>query len=422
MRILHTSDWHLGIRTGATSRGPDHDRFLDWLVAELASRSVDTLVVAGDVFDSMQPSAEALGRYYRFLGRVGARSGVRQVVIVGGNHDGASRLDAPAEVLSALNVHVVGGIGGDPATWDRCLVPLRDRQDRVCAVALAVPYVHEFRLGVRTTDLDHAAVRAAFTERFGELYTTLAERARKRWPHLPLVATGHLTLGPARSEDYPHEIHQVGRIEGLPPSVLDDRVQYAALGHIHRPYPVDPGRRAWYSGSPVALSLPESRSPRRVLCVDLDPDPEGAPQVQPVTVPVTRGLIELQAPPDRLLDRVRELTWHHPLPPLLFCRVLTDEHDPRLVGELHQALREFPEADRPAVVELREVRQTPLPEEDTSPPASLDDLTPHQVFTRLCRARGISDPEPLEAAFGSIASLSEGDFEAFLQRTRGGQE
>ncbi|MFT4627871.1 MAG: exonuclease SbcD [Myxococcota bacterium] len=419
MRILHTSDWHLGVHHGATSRGPDHDAFLTWLETELAQREIDTLIVAGDVFDSMQPSADAQGRYYRFLGRL-AQTGVAQVVIVGGNHDSASRLDAPAEVLAALDVHVVGGIRASEESWERCVLPLKDRSGEVRAVALAVPYVHEFRLGVRTTDLDHAAVRAQFTERFSALYTRLVERARERWPGLPIVATGHLTLGTARREDYPHEIHQVGQIDGLPVTVFDSRIQYAALGHIHRAYPVGPDRRAWYCGSPIAFSLPEAASPRKVLVVELDPDPQAVATVTPVEVPAPRALRELRAAPDALIAQIGTLTWTEALPPLLFCRAVTDALPSDLMARLHDALVGFAEGARPALVELRQERATAVEmgEQDAPPPA-LNDLDPAEVFATLCRARGLTETEALNRAFASLCSATDDDFQAMIEQARG---
>ena len=192
MRLLHTSDWHLGARSGSVSRVEDHERFLAWLLDRLAAREIDALVVAGDVFDHPQPSAEAQRQYYRFLGAA-ARTGVRDIVVVGGNHDSASRLDAPAEVLASLDVHVVGGL---PSPASGCLVPLRTRgSEAVAAVCVAVPYVHEYRLGVRTTDPDGNAVRAAFRDAFSALYTSLVDEAARRWPGVPVVATGHLTVG-----------------------------------------------------------------------------------------------------------------------------------------------------------------------------------------------------------------------------------
>jgi exonuclease SbcD len=420
MRILHSSDWHLGISSGTTSRAPDHERFFDWLLQQLELLEIDALLVAGDVFDSMQPSSAALAQYYRFLVRA-AGSGVRQVVLVGGNHDSASRLDAPAEVLAALDVHVVGGIPGLDAPLDRLLVPLYARgAEQPSAVALAVPYVHEYRLGVRTTDLEHAAVRAAFAEHFGALYARLVALARQRWPRLPIVATGHLTLGSPQREDYPHAIHQVGLVDGLPASVIHPAIQYAALGHIHRPYPVA-APRIWYSGSPVALSLPEAAVSRRVLQVQLHPDPDGQPEVTPVQVPSFRGLVEIEAPPDKLLSQLRGLSWSEPLPPLIYARAVSDEYQPALMSRIHEALEAFPEPDRPALVELRGVRATPLELDEQAEPVDLDTLSPEQVFATLCRAKGLQQDDALAAAFASIARASGRDVETMAKDIREGR-
>lgn len=419
MRILHTSDWHLGVSHGATSRAPDHDRFLAWLEAELAAREVDVLIVAGDVFDAMQPPADAQARYYRFLGRVG-RSGVAQVVVVGGNHDGASRLDAPADVLTALQVHVVGGIGGSEASWERCVVPLRDRAGEPLAVALAVPYVHEFRLGVRTTDLDRAGVQRAFAERFRALYTRLTDLAVERFPGLPIVATGHLTLGPSRREDYPQEIHQVGQIDGLPTSVLDPRIQYVALGHVHRCMPVDPEGRAWYSGSPIAFTATEAATPRRVLQVDLDPAPGGRPTVTEVEVPAPRRLIVLRDTPDALVAAVAGLAWDEPLPPLLLCQVVAEAAPPDLFPRLLAALGAFDEASRPALSELRVVRPEVERLDDAPATRPLAELGPAEVFAALCASVGERDEDgSLARAFDALAAASDEDLDRLIADAAG---
>jgi len=419
MRILHTSDWHLGIRHGLTSRGPDHDLFLDWLQGQLSEREIDVLIVAGDVFDSMQPSAEALGRYYRFLSQVG-QSGVAQVILIGGNHDSASRLDAPAEVLSSLQVHVVGGIGATEISWERCLLPLVNRAGEVAAVGLAVPYVHEFRLGVRTTDLDHAAVRAQFEERFGAVYSRLCDLARERWPDLPILATGHLTLGEARREDYPQEIHLIGNVERLPDSVLDSRIQYTALGHIHRCYPVGKSRRAWYSGSPIALSIAEASTPRQVLQVQLDADPEGQARVERVEVPAPRGLVELRAEPDALVEQVEGLKWEESLPPLLFCRAVTDVLPSELPTRIHKALERFEEGNRPTLVELRQQRASAVDPEQSQRAPSLSELSAPEVFHTLCQSLGITETSDLDGAFASLSSATEEDFQSMIGTVREG--
>jgi DNA repair protein SbcD/Mre11 len=420
MRLLHTSDWHLGIRHGTFSRGPDHDHFLGWLLDHLRAEPTDVLVVAGDIFDAMHPSASALQQYYRFLGQLPS-TGVRQVVLVGGNHDSASRLQAPAEVLRALDVHVVGGLLGDPDDHDRAMVPIRDAEGRVGAVVLAVPYVHEFRLGIRTTDVDVEAGRRAFREAFGGLYRSLCDRARQAYGEVPLVATGHLTVGrpgarPSR-DDYPQEIHQVGTLDALPPDLFDPRLQYVALGHIHRSYPVDEGRRIWYSGSPFPLSLPEARHPHRVLDVTLDPDPAArAPQqVEAVDVPLPRELVEVRAEPEAVLDRLRDLQATAPLPPLVFVRAVTDDLPQAFGNRCHEVLQARPAESRPVLAEVRHERITPLPEHvDPGAHTDLQDLSPAQVFEALCARQGVDGADGLADAFARLASASDDDFAAMV--------
>lgn len=422
MRILHTSDWHLGIRHGPASRAPDHALFFAWLRDHIAETAVDALVIAGDIFDTMQPSAETLGHWFRFLAGL-PDTGLAQVIVVGGNHDSAARLEAPAAVLGALDVHVVGGLAAAETGRSQCIVPLRDRAGAARAVCLAIPYVHEFRLGVRTTDLDTTATRRAFRDRFSMLYRQLVDTARELHPELPIIATGHMTIGSqARREDYPHEIHQVGTLDALPADILDPRIQYVALGHIHRPYPVDPQRRAWYSGSPIAFSLPEARTTRKVIQVDLSADPDGSPTVTPISVPPGRALQELRAGPDALLDAVRRLTWTEPLPPLLFCRVVADAMPPDLGGRLHEALASHPEDARPLLAELRQERTTPPgPTDDDTPPPRLDELHPEQVFDTLLTSRGLSQASDLRAAFAQIASADPRDFDAMVVAAREGR-
>ena len=414
MRILHTSDWHLGLSSGPASRVPEQVSFLEWLRGQLESQEVDALIIAGDIFDTMHPSAEAQTLYYRFLAGV-ADTGVCDVVVIGGNHDSPSRLDAAQDVLEALRVHVVGGIPVAEETVERMLIPLRKRgSEEVGAVCLAVPYVHEWRLGVRTSGLDQDQTRKQFRERFGELYTQLADAAETRFPGVPIIATGHLTLGTGSTrEDYPLEIHRVGTIEGLPTELLDKRIVYTALGHIHRCYPVAKST-AWYCGSPIPYSLTEMDCPRQVLQVDLSSNEE--PQVLRIAVPLQRELLRLQGSPEEVIASVKALDWTTPLPPLVHALVLTPMVELGLQRRLYEAAESHPAGARPILVELR-IRSTELEEEakaDGVP--SLEDLSTREVFGLLCTAQQFPEDirKQLEEAFEVVASTRGEDLERFL--------
>ena len=294
MRIIHTSDWHLGATLGEVSRAEDHGLFLRWLHETIVAEGVDTLLVAGDIFDQSNPSAEAQRTYYTFLKELGGTP-LRHVVITGGNHDSPSRLDAPAELLDGLGVHVVGGLDADPATWSRCLVPLTDGAGEVRAVVAAAPFIHEWRLGFRALDGSAEERGAQLAERFRTFYSRLADLAEAAHPGVPILAMGHLACQGSVREDAPQEIHLVGSLGALPESIFDDRFAYVALGHIHRNYPLA-GGRAHYCGSPLPLNAREAAAPRRVNLVTLE---DGAPPaVRRLEVPAYRMVLELTGPPE----------------------------------------------------------------------------------------------------------------------------
>ena len=415
MRILHSSDWHLGLSHGSTSMEPDQRRFLDWLLDHMAKAAIDVLIVAGDIFDQYQPPAEAQALLYRFLARVRA-AGVAQVILVGGNHDSGARLNAPAPLLADLNITVIGALPADDRS--ACVVPLRGRSGAVEAVALAVPYVHEHLLGVRTTEGEPIEVRDRFLAAFQALYGRLIDEAQARFPSLPIVATGHLTLAGSRRADYPREIHQVGTIDALPEGLVDPRIQYLALGHIHRSFPLAEGR-AWYSGSPLPCAVNEHPSTRQVLEVTLDPNPAGRAAVRPIKVPAARAFLSLEGDAPALLRQIRGLTWTEPLPPLLFLRVILDPGTTDLAQRLHEALAAHPPERRPAIADWQAVIGEEAPTVGAPPlPPSLRDMAPIDVFAALCEARKTPLTDALRLAFGELDAPDEADWSRHLDALR----
>ena len=160
MKLLHTSDWHLGHTLHEADRTAEHEAFLGWLARTIVERDVDALLVTGDVFDSANPPASAQKLWYRFLVEAGARRDGLQIVAIAGNHDSAARLEAPREVLAHLNVHVVGELPREDGKLHaaRLLVPLKGEDGRTCAWVAAVPYL-------RPTDL--SGVDGGDDEAFG---------------------------------------------------------------------------------------------------------------------------------------------------------------------------------------------------------------------------------------------------------------
>ncbi|MBM4375208.1 MAG: exonuclease SbcCD subunit D C-terminal domain-containing protein [Deltaproteobacteria bacterium] len=424
MRLLHTSDWHLGVAFHERPRLEEQAAFLDWLTETIERHEVDALVVAGDVFDTANPPAEALSLYYRFLAglsglRGTTRSGApRKAIVVGGNHDSPARLDAPREVLSCLETTVVGGYEparastrhGDAAGM---LVPLADAAGQVRVVVAAVPFLHDYRLGVRGFDASPAEQLASMHARFSEVYARLAERAEAEFPGARLVATGHLTIlakagANVTVEDaVPVEINRVGTLGALAPSVFDPRYAYVALGHIHRGFAVDDARRVYYSGTPLQVSAVEGASSRRVLLVDVE---AAHVTVTPLPVPQRRRLVALEGSLEELrVTLPKVVAGPDELPPYVSVEVTVEGQSQRVEDEI-AAIVATAGAAAPLVVAVttRLVRKGDGAALHRDLPA-VEKLTPEDAFRYAWQRKYGSEQEIPREVMQRFRALVEGE-------------
>lgn len=269
LRLLHTSDWHLGHVLHSRDREAEHASFLQWFVEEAVRFAAHVVVVAGDVFDTANPSARAQAAYYGFLRALRAALPQVRIVVVGGNHDSGHRLDAPRTLLDELGVHVVGTVprrDDGEVDLERLLVPLPGEGGAVAGWMVAMPYV-------RLQDLPVAALEspAAATEAISALYEAALAAARERIaPGQALVATGHAWFAHAQPSTGSERKVQMGNEAALPAAPFVDAVQYLALGHLHLAQRVGGHAHLRYCGSPIPLALNERTYPHQVLAVTLD--------------------------------------------------------------------------------------------------------------------------------------------------------
>ncbi|MFU8788073.1 MAG: metallophosphoesterase family protein, partial [Methylobacter sp.] len=189
LRLFHTADWHLGHHLHGISRQREHQLFLDWLLDELHDKQADALIVAGDIFDSANPSSAAQSQLYDFLVKAKNRLPNLDIILVGGNHDSASRLDAPSPILNALGVTVVGGLprGAEGAIdWERLLVPLTNAAGEIKAWCGAMPFLRNADLPQAEQDND--PLIAGMKTLYADLFAQLQQKAS---PAESLLLTGH---------------------------------------------------------------------------------------------------------------------------------------------------------------------------------------------------------------------------------------
>ncbi len=426
MRLLRASDWHLGASFHEQPRAVEQAHFLEWLLAAVEEHEVDALVVAGDVFDTANPPAEAQSLYYQFLAKLGARGGrgrggaPRQVIVVGGNHDSPARLDAPREVLACLSATVVGGYDPDRAgaplhTACGALVPLRNAAGEAVVVVAAVPFVSEYRLGARGFEASAEEQRASVHEVFRAAYTNLADRAEAAFPGARLVATGHLTVlaragaKPSEEDAIPAEINRVGTLGALAPEVFDERFRYVALGHVHRGFSVDPAGRVRYSGTPLQVSAVEGAATRRVLLVDVE---ASEVTVTAVPVPQRRRLVSVAGTREEVLAALAQVrAGVGELPPYVVVEVFVEGPTPGVEAAVLARAKELgDDALKVARVVVRAVRREAEAGAASALPP-VEALTAEQAF-RYAWARRYGDgsevPEAVLQRFRRVVEQQAG--------------
>ena len=277
MRILHTSDWHIGHRLYERRRIEEHRQFLDWLLTTLQENAVDVLLVAGDIFDTALPSSEATDLYYRFLFQLYDETHAH-AVITAGNHDSPIHLAAPQEFLRMGRIHVIG-LASEPA---ECVVTLPFKNPSV-AIA-AVPYLSESELSHISFETEPERADR-YRERLKVFYRQCIERMP---PGVPKILMGHLFVHGGRVGDSERNI-QIGGATAMQISDFPDDVAYVALGHLHRPHAISGASYpVQYAGSPLPLRFNEANYAKKVYLLDVPAS--GDVRVEEIEVPIFKEL------------------------------------------------------------------------------------------------------------------------------------
>lgn len=266
MRILHTGDWHLGRTLEGRSRLQEQEMFLEELVRMAEEQQADAVLMAGDVYDSVNPPAAAETMFYEAAAKLTENG--RQLVVISGNHDQPERVSAVAPLVSRRGISLIGLPTSESV---RLHVPRTGET----AVIAALPYPSEARLAeLLAGDGDETELRIAYSAKVGRLMRQLSGAFR---PDTVNLAMSHIYVLGGLECDSERPI-QVGGAYTVDPSALDIGAQYTALGHLHRPQAVKAGGTVRYSGSPLAYSFSEAGQAKSVMQVDVAPG--GIPQTE----------------------------------------------------------------------------------------------------------------------------------------------
>ena len=398
MKILHTSDWHLGQKLLFNDREKEHQLALDWLLDTIQEQAIDVLLVSGDIFDIGNPPNYARQMYFNFL-RSLLKASCRHVVITGGNHDSPAMLNAPAELLKALNIHIIGAATDEIGDE---LVVLKNG-DKVEAIIAAVPFLRDRDL--RTTlageeEKDRQArLQAGLSKHYADLAALAAPYAEQ---NVPVLAMGHLYAKGAVASERQDNIY-VGNRENMEASQFPASFDYVALGHIHRPQTVGEQAHIRYSGSLIPLSFSETKDDKSVYLVEFDG--KKLQSIDALAVPVFRRLKTIQGPLEKVqasLDRFGAKTDRLLKP---WVEVIVEAED--YIPQLDQLLRDYCQELPLELVKIRILRPHHSLQLTESEPPDLDDLQVDDVFRQKCRSQGEISDEKEESLVATFHELQE---------------
>ena len=316
LKILHTADWHLGHRLHSISRRYEHECFLSWLLAQIKKTRADALIIAGDIFDSANPPASAQAVFYDFLVKARKCNQTLDIIIIGGNHDSASRLDAPSQILQSLGIRVIGGLthlddGG--IDWQRLLIPLSNKNGEISAICGAMPFIRNVDLpqmkGQEFSDSNDPLIQGV-SKLYQQLFAQMQEYRIKMQldDSVGQIVTGHCYMVGTTLSELSERRILGGNQHALPASIFNEKIDYVALGHLHKAQQVTntiknivkntakntakntKGALIRYSGSPIPLSFTERNYKHQISQIVLDVNASGKTenerlQVQAITIP-----------------------------------------------------------------------------------------------------------------------------------------
>jgi exonuclease SbcD len=415
MRILHTSDWHLGRALYGRKRYREFAALLDWLAATLERERVELLLIAGDLFDSGTPSNRAQELYYRFLHRV-AGAACRHVVVIGGNHDSPSFLEAPRALLRTLQVHVVGAAAADPAEE---VLLLRDPAGEVELILCAVPYLRDREIrsaeaGESASEKSDKLLRGIRSHYAAVGEVALARRqalAAELGREVPIVGMGHLFTsgGTTLADDGVRELY-VGSLTRVEAAAFPSCFDYLALGHLHQAQRVAGSEAMRYSGAPLPFSFGEAEREKCVLLVEFtaaSPGERSPLRVQRLPVPSFQRLARLRGDWPRIEAGLREL---RTTGESIWLEVIYDGEE--LVGDLRERLEQVVEGSPLEILRVQNRRVFERVLEQLQEEETLEQLSSEDVFVRCLQAHEVPEAqrEALWAAYREVLqSLADDD-------------
>lgn len=317
LKVIHTSDWHLGKKLFKRTRVEEQSLFLNWLYEYLKSESIDVLLVCGDIFDTPTPPNDALKLYFDFLNKVSELK--TELIIISGNHDSASFIQAPSDLLNKHNIHIKTKI--DPIIENN-IIELK-HQCRNLEVK-TLPYFRSYdiynNIETQQTELSSNEIKEYLKE-YMEKWIDDSEQRPFR------IIMAHHAFGTYAATGSEHTLQLAG-LDSLETTWINPNYDYMALGHIHSTQKVDPNKDAYYSGAPIPLRFSETQR-KNILRIDLNNNQH---HVSKIEIPTFRIVSQIKGNKEDILSKIdskiqKDKELNCPLPAFYEVIITLDEPD-----------------------------------------------------------------------------------------------
>ncbi|AEE13742.1 nuclease SbcCD, D subunit [Thermodesulfobium narugense DSM 14796] len=405
LRVLHTSDWHIGDTICSKRRYDEFELALNWLYRIVEEKDVDIVLISGDIFNTSTPSSQAQELYYRFLHNI-SKSRCKHVVITAGNHDSPSFLSAPKEILKALNVHVIGSISDK--LEDEVMV-LKDNENIPILIVCAVPYLREKDITFPEEEEIYSEREIKIINAIKKHYDLVFEIAKNKKTELglniPIVVMGHLFLNSAILEDNDgvRDLY-VGSLCQIPVEFLPHEADYIALGHLHTPQSVSKNEKIRYSGSLLPMNFKPYEQKKTVFLAQFY---NGALNVESIEIPKKKELISLSGSFEEIKQKIENLSLTEKE---YYLEVIYSGEE--IVPNLKEKIEDLPRSNKIEILKIKNNRLNRSSEDD-SEAIDIDlSLDLFSIFERCLDENSISEEQKIELrnAFKEILkSMSEKD-------------
>jgi exonuclease SbcD len=395
IRVLHTSDWHLGAQLYEQERTEEHKKFLAWLKALIVSETIDVLIIAGDIFDTYAPPVSAQSLYYDFLGALaGMGNSCPEIIIIAGNHDSPLFLSASRDLLSRLKIHVVSP---DPGADDEIFkiknqdsaLPPFDTRLLVCAI----PFLRDRDLKV-TADLSaRDDISGLYRDAASKRYHKVFSLAKKTAPGAPIVMTGHLFMdGSSLSDNYSERVREAGKLSSLPLGLLPE-ADYFALGHLHRPQAVGGKEHCRYSGSPLSMSFSEAGQVKSVAIAEFERG-KTKPRIELKEIPQWQKLEQIKGNPAKIRERLEKIKTANEN---VWIDIVVNDFSGEIMGFWNELDAFTASSGKNALYKLLtrryETEKQGTETGDTETFTGISDLDPLVIFKRKLKDENVQDDE-----------------------------